>query len=206
MKAAKAAQGSKDQPTPTDPAKPAGNNAGAGAGVDAAPKAPPAKIGSIAAVNDNNTPGLSDLLTKAESQMKAGQFANAADTYSAASRLAPRAGLVDLRVTIDGAYIVILWIGLKLVWEYLYHQHWVAWEIPEPVAITVVAVLFAGSFFYARAHAAPALTESAIEFEKILLDTPDDEDLDQETPRPPDPEPRVPGAVVSGDETSSSSR
>ncbi len=96
VKANKAAQEAKDQPKPTDPAKPAGNNGGAGAGADAGPKTPPAKIGSIAVANQNNTPGLSDLLIKAEGQMKAGQFANAADTYSAASRLAPRAGLVDL--------------------------------------------------------------------------------------------------------------
>ena len=106
-KAAKAAQTANDQPKPGDAKAP---TAGVGAGNNTAPKtALPEKIGSIAAVNDNNTPGLTELLTKAESQMKAGQFANAVDTYNTASGLAPRTAIVDLgraNAELGGAFYV----------------------------------------------------------------------------------------------------
>lgn len=101
---------------------------------------------------------------------------------------------------IDGAYVVILWIGMKLIWEYLHGQGLVPWALPEPVAITVVAVLFAGSFWYARANAAPALTESALECEKLLLDPPAEDSRDGDAGPPAEPEARVPGAVVSRDD------
>lgn len=52
---------------------------------------------------------------------------------------------------IDGAYIVIAWVGFKLVWEYLHYRHLVPFEIPKGIAMGIVVVLFVGSFFYARA-------------------------------------------------------
>jgi YkoY family integral membrane protein len=55
---------------------------------------------------------------------------------------------------VDGAYIVVAWVGVKLVWEFLHHYHWVPWEIPKAVAIGGVILLFVGSFIYARMHAA----------------------------------------------------
>lgn len=64
---------------------------------------------------------------------------------------------------IDGAYLVIVWVGIKLVWEYLHIRHWVPFEIPQWVGIAVVIVLFTGGFIYARMHAADVdpLSESA---------------------------------------------
>lgn len=53
---------------------------------------------------------------------------------------------------VDGAYLVVLWVGIKLVWEYLHSMHLVPFEIPRYVAIGGVIVLFVGSFLYARAH------------------------------------------------------
>src|SRR5262245_35476343 len=54
---------------------------------------------------------------------------------------------------VDGAYVVVLWVGIKLIWEYLHRIHWGPFEIPKAVGIGGVLVLFVGSFFYARAHA-----------------------------------------------------
>lgn len=53
---------------------------------------------------------------------------------------------------IDGAYLVVLWVGIKLIWEFLHRMHWVAFAIPKPVATGGVIVLFVGSFLYARTH------------------------------------------------------
>ena len=116
MKAAKATQNPTDQPKPGDAKAPAagagtGGTGTGGTGTTAAPKTSslPAKIGSIAAANDDTTAGLTELLTKAESQMKAGQFVNAADTYNAAANLAPRSAMVDLgraNAELGGAFYV----------------------------------------------------------------------------------------------------
>src|SRR5262249_10164010 len=67
---------------------------------------------------------------------------------------------------IDGAYIVILWVGIKLIWEYLYKKQYIPWELPQWLAISVAAVLFGLSFWYARAYAGPEMTETAEECEK----------------------------------------
>jgi YkoY family integral membrane protein len=71
---------------------------------------------------------------------------------------------------IDGAYIVIAWVGIKLVSEYLHHIHWIHFEIPHSVSIGVVLLLFGGSFLYARAHQAsePQLQETVDDAERLL--------------------------------------
>lgn len=53
---------------------------------------------------------------------------------------------------IDGAYLVVLWVGLKLLWEYLHRIHWVRFAIPNSVGLGGVILLLGGSFLFARAH------------------------------------------------------
>ncbi len=68
---------------------------------------------------------------------------------------------------IDGAYVVVAWIGVKLIWKYVHRElHWIPWELPEAVSIGVVIALFIGSFLYARAHARSA-PEEALEVERL---------------------------------------
>ncbi len=56
---------------------------------------------------------------------------------------------------IDGAYVVVAWIGIKLIWKYAHEVLGVLpWALPEWLSITVVFLLFAGSFLYAHAQAA----------------------------------------------------
>jgi YkoY family integral membrane protein len=75
---------------------------------------------------------------------------------------------------IDGAYVVILWIGIKLVWVYLHHKHLVPLELREDVSIGVVVALFAGSFLYARAHkgANPEELAAATDAERLFQPDP----------------------------------
>jgi len=51
---------------------------------------------------------------------------------------------------VDGAYVIVAWVGVKLMLEYLHSIHWISWELPKAVGIGVMLVLFAGSAVYAR--------------------------------------------------------
>ncbi|HEU4754356.1 MAG TPA: hypothetical protein VFU47_14700, partial [Armatimonadota bacterium] len=54
---------------------------------------------------------------------------------------------------IDGAYIVVAWVGIKLLVEFAHDMHWIPFAMDRWVSIGVVVALFIGSFLYARAHA-----------------------------------------------------
>jgi YkoY family integral membrane protein len=50
---------------------------------------------------------------------------------------------------VDGAYVIVAWVGIKLLVEYAHAMHWIGFEIPRTVAIIVVLVLFGASSWYA---------------------------------------------------------
>jgi YkoY family integral membrane protein len=57
---------------------------------------------------------------------------------------------------VDGAYVIVAWVGVKLLLEYLHSIHLIAWELPRAVGIGVMLLLFAGSAVYAvRKHPKP---------------------------------------------------
>lgn len=51
---------------------------------------------------------------------------------------------------VDGAYVIVAWVGIKLFIEYLHAIHVLSWEIPRWLSITIVLVLFALSGLYAK--------------------------------------------------------
>ena len=51
---------------------------------------------------------------------------------------------------VDGAYIIVAWVAVKLGVEYLHSMEWIHWEIPGWLSLTVIALIFIGSLFYAR--------------------------------------------------------
>ena len=51
---------------------------------------------------------------------------------------------------VDGAYVIVAWVGVKLLIEYFHSIGLIAWEVPRWLSITVVFVLFGISAFYAR--------------------------------------------------------
>jgi YkoY family integral membrane protein len=53
---------------------------------------------------------------------------------------------------VDGAFIIIAWVGLKLLIEYAHQMHWIDWEIPRVLSMGLIAVIFIGAYLYARAH------------------------------------------------------
>ena len=53
---------------------------------------------------------------------------------------------------VDGAFVIIGWVGFKLLAEYAHQMHWVGWEIPKPISLGLIAVIFVAAYLYARAQ------------------------------------------------------
>lgn len=60
---------------------------------------------------------------------------------------------------VDGAFIIIGWVAVKLIIDYMHAMHWLAWEIPHNVEIIVVVAIFVAAYIYARAKGAQPLDE-----------------------------------------------
>jgi YkoY family integral membrane protein len=69
---------------------------------------------------------------------------------------------------VDGAFIIIAWIGIQLSLEYLDSIGYVSVEIPRSVSLGLIAGIFAVAYIYARAkgpveHALAPMEEQATE-------------------------------------------
>jgi YkoY family integral membrane protein len=69
---------------------------------------------------------------------------------------------------VDGAFIIIAWVGIKLALDYLYSAGYIELEIPQVTSLALIVVIFVISFVYARRQgpvlkAADPLTERAEE-------------------------------------------
>jgi YkoY family integral membrane protein len=51
---------------------------------------------------------------------------------------------------VDGAFIIIAWVGIKLVIEYLHGAGYIAWGVPKVVSLGLIAVIFAVAVYLAR--------------------------------------------------------
>jgi YkoY family integral membrane protein len=51
---------------------------------------------------------------------------------------------------VDGAFIIIAWVGTKMLVEYLHDAHFVAFEIPQWFSLTLIVSIFLASLIYAR--------------------------------------------------------
>ncbi len=50
---------------------------------------------------------------------------------------------------VDGAFIIITWVGIKLLLEYAHALGWVHFEIPKWLSLGLVGVIFGASYLYA---------------------------------------------------------
>ncbi len=67
---------------------------------------------------------------------------------------------------VDGAFIIIAWVGIELALEYLHTIGYVSFEVPKPVSLGLIIAIFAAAYFYARAkgpveHALDPMEEKA---------------------------------------------
>ncbi len=65
---------------------------------------------------------------------------------------------------VDGAFIIIAWVGVKLLIEYLRVEGWIHFEISKWLSFGIIVVIFAISYVYARrVGPAPTYDDEAAE-------------------------------------------
>ena len=52
---------------------------------------------------------------------------------------------------VDGAFIIIAWVGIELSLEYFKTIGWIDYEVPKPVSLTIIIAIFVVAYLYARA-------------------------------------------------------
>jgi predicted tellurium resistance membrane protein TerC len=53
---------------------------------------------------------------------------------------------------VDGAFIIIAWVGVKLMIEYFHGLGWIHFEVPRWLSLGLIVLIFGLSFWYARKH------------------------------------------------------
>jgi YkoY family integral membrane protein len=53
---------------------------------------------------------------------------------------------------VDGAFIIIAWVGVKLLIEYLHTEGWIPFSIPQWMSLSIIVLIFGFAFLYARRH------------------------------------------------------
>jgi len=51
---------------------------------------------------------------------------------------------------VDGAFVIIAWVGTKLVIEYLHSEAYIAFEIPRWLSLGLIVAIFGAALWYAR--------------------------------------------------------
>jgi YkoY family integral membrane protein len=65
----------------------------------------------------------------------------------------------------DGAFVVIAWVGLRLLAAYAHEQGWIGWEVPQGWSLVVILALLLASTIYAIRFGPRGSTEAG-DFEK----------------------------------------
>jgi YkoY family integral membrane protein len=53
---------------------------------------------------------------------------------------------------VDGAFVIIGWVGFKLLIEFLHAEGYIGFEVPKRLSLGLIVVIFAASYIYARRH------------------------------------------------------
>ena len=69
---------------------------------------------------------------------------------------------------VDGAFIIIAWVGFKLGVEYLHDAHYTSFEIPRWLSLGLIVVIFLIAFFYARMQGPVDAADPLSEAEQLL--------------------------------------
>jgi predicted tellurium resistance membrane protein TerC len=51
---------------------------------------------------------------------------------------------------VDGAFVIIAWVGLKLMIEYLHAEGWVHFQVNKWISFGLILVIFGVAYLYAR--------------------------------------------------------
>ena len=72
---------------------------------------------------------------------------------------------------VDGAFVIIAWVGVKLLIEFLHQMHVVPFEIPKWLSLGLIVVIFGASYFYARKQGPVLVSSDADEAADLLQST-----------------------------------
>ena len=73
---------------------------------------------------------------------------------------------------VDGAFVIIAWVGIKLLVEYLHNVHVIDIVIPKWLSLGLIVVIFTIALWYARRHGPQAPEEVAGEAADLLKTPP----------------------------------
>ena len=51
---------------------------------------------------------------------------------------------------VDGAFVIIAWVGTKLLLDYAYRLSWISWEVPQTLSLGLIFVIIGAAYVYAR--------------------------------------------------------
>jgi predicted tellurium resistance membrane protein TerC len=71
---------------------------------------------------------------------------------------------------VDGAFVIIAWVGIKLVLEYLHAAGFVHFEVPRWLSLGLIVVIFAAALLWARMEGPASADPMAEHAEEILGD------------------------------------
>jgi len=52
---------------------------------------------------------------------------------------------------VDGAFVIIAWVGARLLLQYLHQIGFISWEVPEWLGYGLIVAIFVGALLWARA-------------------------------------------------------
>jgi YkoY family integral membrane protein len=70
---------------------------------------------------------------------------------------------------VDGAFIIIAWVGIKLLIEYLHMAGYIHFEVPKALSLGLIVVIFVISFLYAQRQERKRAPTGAEEAAQALL-------------------------------------
>jgi YkoY family integral membrane protein len=53
-------------------------------------------------------------------------------------------------ILVDGAFVIIAWVGVRLLLQYLHQAGFIAWEVPEWLGYGLIVVIFVSALAWAR--------------------------------------------------------
>ena len=62
---------------------------------------------------------------------------------------------------VDAAFIIIAWVGIKLLVEFLHVEGYIGWQIPKWLSLGLIVVIFGVGFLYARRVERRSTTDEA---------------------------------------------
>jgi YkoY family integral membrane protein len=71
---------------------------------------------------------------------------------------------------VDGAFVIIAWVGVKLLVEYLHTEGYLAFEFPKWLSLGLIVVIFGAAYVYARRQARRAETRAEHAARDLLIE------------------------------------